>query len=59
MKSEKKELNIFDSPFNVKTADMPDNLQHKIIMLQSNNLLLRAALFKSDSCKGSALLKTD
>ncbi|XP_035862707.1 general transcription factor II-I repeat domain-containing protein 2B-like [Sander lucioperca] len=37
MKSKVKELNIFTTPFNVEPADVPDNLQHEIIELQSNH----------------------
>ncbi|XP_060767151.1 general transcription factor II-I repeat domain-containing protein 2A-like [Neoarius graeffei] len=39
MRSYEKDLNIFATPFNVEPADVPDNLQHKIIELQSNNEL--------------------
>ena len=34
--SKQNELNIFATPFNVEPADVPDNLQHKIIQLQTN-----------------------
>ncbi|MBN3322094.1 GTD2A protein, partial [Atractosteus spatula] len=33
------ELNIFATPFNVEPADVPDNLQHEIIQLQSDDEL--------------------
>jgi hypothetical protein len=33
------ELNIFATLFNVEPADVPDNLQHEIIQLQSNDEL--------------------
>ena len=39
MKSKQKEVNIFAMLFNVKPADVPDNLQHKNTELQSNNEL--------------------
>uniref|UniRef100_UPI00358F5BAB general transcription factor II-I repeat domain-containing protein 2B-like n=1 Tax=Myxine glutinosa TaxID=7769 RepID=UPI00358F5BAB len=39
MKSKQRELNIFATPFNVEPADVPDNLQHEIIELQSNDEL--------------------
>ena len=39
MKSKQKELSIFATPFNVEPTDVPDNLQHEIIKLQSNNEL--------------------
>uniref|UniRef100_A0A5S6QHL4 Dimer_Tnp_hAT domain-containing protein n=1 Tax=Trichuris muris TaxID=70415 RepID=A0A5S6QHL4_TRIMR len=35
--SKEMELNIFATPFNVEPADVPDNLQHEIIQLQSDN----------------------
>uniref|UniRef100_UPI00358F8063 general transcription factor II-I repeat domain-containing protein 2A-like n=1 Tax=Myxine glutinosa TaxID=7769 RepID=UPI00358F8063 len=35
MKSKQRELNIFATPFNVEPADVPDNLQHEIIELQT------------------------
>lgn len=34
-KSQQMELNIFANLFNVEPADVPDNLQHKIIELQT------------------------
>ncbi|KAK1333566.1 LOW QUALITY PROTEIN: hypothetical protein QTO34_005951, partial [Cnephaeus nilssonii] len=37
VKSKQMELNIFATPFNVEPADVPDNLQHEIIQLQSND----------------------
>ncbi|KAI7789328.1 putative general transcription factor II-I repeat domain-containing protein 2-like [Triplophysa rosa] len=37
MKSKQKELKIFATPFNVEPSDVPDNLQHEIIELQSND----------------------
>ncbi|XP_045114791.1 general transcription factor II-I repeat domain-containing protein 2-like [Portunus trituberculatus] len=39
MKSKQQELNIFATPFNVVPADVPDNLQHEIIQLQSDDEL--------------------
>lgn len=39
VKSKQMELNIFSTPFNVEPADVPDNLQHEIIQLQSNDEL--------------------
>lgn len=39
MKSKQQELNIFATPFNVEPADVPDNLQHEIIQLQSDDEL--------------------
>uniref|UniRef100_A0A8C1LT94 Uncharacterized protein n=1 Tax=Cyprinus carpio TaxID=7962 RepID=A0A8C1LT94_CYPCA len=36
MKSKQNELKIFAAPFNVEPSDVPDNLQHEIIELQSN-----------------------
>lgn len=33
------EVNIFATPFNMEPADVPDNLQYKIIQLQSNDEL--------------------
>ncbi|KAK3892883.1 hypothetical protein Pcinc_003284 [Petrolisthes cinctipes] len=33
------ELNIFTTPFNVESVDVPDNLQHEIIQLQSDDEL--------------------
>jgi hypothetical protein len=33
------ELNIFATPFNVEPADGPDNIQHEIIQLQSDDEL--------------------
>jgi hypothetical protein len=39
MKSKQMELNIFPTPFSVEPADVPDNLQHEIIQLQSNDEL--------------------
>lgn len=36
VKSKQIELNIFATPFNVEPADVPDNLQHEIILLQTN-----------------------
>uniref|UniRef100_UPI0035901BC1 general transcription factor II-I repeat domain-containing protein 2-like n=1 Tax=Myxine glutinosa TaxID=7769 RepID=UPI0035901BC1 len=39
MKSKQRELNIFATPFNVEPADVPDNRQHEIIELQSNDEL--------------------
>ncbi len=38
MKSKQNELNIFATPFNVEPFEVPDNLQHKIIELQSNEV---------------------
>jgi hypothetical protein len=37
VESKQMELNIFATPFNVEPADVPDNLQHEIIQLQSND----------------------
>lgn len=37
LKSKQKELNIFATLFNVKSADLPDNLQPEITELPSNN----------------------
>ena len=39
VKSKQMELNIFATPFNVEPADVPDNLQHKIIQLQCDDVL--------------------
>uniref|UniRef100_A0A9J7YT13 SPIN-DOC-like zinc-finger domain-containing protein n=1 Tax=Cyprinus carpio carpio TaxID=630221 RepID=A0A9J7YT13_CYPCA len=39
MKSKQNELKIFAAPFNVEPSDVPDNLQHEIIELQSNDEL--------------------
>ncbi|XP_016061495.1 PREDICTED: general transcription factor II-I repeat domain-containing protein 2B-like isoform X1 [Miniopterus natalensis] len=39
IKSKQMELNIFATPFNVEPADVPDNLQHEIIQLQSDDEL--------------------
>lgn len=39
MRSKVKELSIFATPFIVEPADVPDNLQHEIIELQSNDEL--------------------
>nr|KAF6462326.1 hypothetical protein HJG59_011357 [Molossus molossus] len=39
VKSKQMELNIFAAPFNMERADVPDNLQHEIIQLQSNDEL--------------------
>ncbi|KAK8397584.1 hypothetical protein O3P69_004391 [Scylla paramamosain] len=39
VKSKQQELNIFATPFNVEPADVPDNLQHEIIQLQSDDEL--------------------
>lgn len=39
VKSKHKELQIFATPFNVEPSDVPDNLQHEIIELQSNDKL--------------------
>jgi hypothetical protein len=33
------ELNIFATPFNVEPADVPDNLHHEIIQVQSDDEL--------------------
>nr|KAF6480715.1 hypothetical protein HJG59_010565 [Molossus molossus] len=39
IKSRQVELNIFATPFNVESADVPGNLQHKTILLQSDDEL--------------------
>ncbi|XP_074045122.1 LYR motif-containing protein 9 isoform X1 [Macrotis lagotis] len=39
VKSKEMELSIFATPFSVEPADVPDNLQHEIIQLQSNDEL--------------------
>nr|KAF6500962.1 hypothetical protein HJG59_007983 [Molossus molossus] len=39
MKSKQIKLNVFATPLNVEPADVPDNLQHKIIQLQNNDEL--------------------
>ncbi|KAK3894994.1 hypothetical protein Pcinc_001287 [Petrolisthes cinctipes] len=39
VKSKQQELNIFAIPFNVEPVDLPDNLQHEIIQLQSDDKL--------------------
>nr|KAF6462259.1 hypothetical protein HJG59_011297 [Molossus molossus] len=39
VKSNQMELNIFATPFNVEPANVPDNLQHEIIQLQSDDEL--------------------
>ncbi|XP_074050066.1 general transcription factor II-I repeat domain-containing protein 2A-like isoform X2 [Macrotis lagotis] len=39
VKSKQMELNIFATPFNVEPAHVPDNLQHEIIDLQSDDEL--------------------
>jgi hypothetical protein len=39
VKSKQMELNIFATPFNVEPTDVPDNLQHEIIQLQSDDEL--------------------
>lgn len=39
MKSKQRELNIFVTLFNVEPAGVPDNPQHKITELQSNDEL--------------------
>nr|KAF6492487.1 hypothetical protein HJG59_009679 [Molossus molossus] len=39
VKSKQMELNIFATLFYVEPNDVPDNLQHEIIQLQSDNLL--------------------
>lgn len=44
VKSKQMDLNIFATPFNVEPADVPDNIQHKIIQLQKAALLDRPLL---------------
>jgi hypothetical protein len=39
VESKQMELNIFATPFNVEPADVPYNLQHEIIQLQSDDEL--------------------
>jgi hypothetical protein len=39
VKRKQMELNIFATPFNVEPADVPDNLQHEIIQVQSSDEL--------------------
>ena len=39
MKSKQKELNVFATLFNVEPADVPDNLKHKTIELQTLQVL--------------------
>jgi hypothetical protein len=39
VESKQMELNIFATPINVEPADVPDNLQHEIIQLQSDDEL--------------------
>ena len=39
VKSKQQELNIFATSFNVEPADVPDDLQHEIIQLQSDDEL--------------------
>nr|KAF6471666.1 hypothetical protein HJG59_011038 [Molossus molossus] len=39
MQSKQVKLDIFATPFNVELADVPDNLQHEILQLQSDDEL--------------------
>nr|KAF6492494.1 hypothetical protein HJG59_009685 [Molossus molossus] len=39
VKNQQMEFNIFATPFNVEPADVPDNLQHEITQLQSDDEL--------------------